>query len=313
MASEIYDITIIGAGPIGLYAAATAGEMGAACNIIESRLHLGGIMMAAYPDKDVYNFPGIATIKGRDLINDLIHKAMSYGLSVRLGEYVLEVSRGTNGSLVIKTGRGNYLSSAVIITTGLKAFSSGLAEYIRIREWDGSRIYESWPSPETLKNRSIALLCDSTSRLKPLQSIASLPSSLTLILEKNVADEESSSVTWPENLGAEIYRHPWRLREITGVGIPEFIVLINDETREERTVAVDIVIGFCEGQARQTVFSRWGIEMLGQHIKVDQQMQTNVKDIYGAGDIVWYPGKIKLLSAGVHEAKIAVKNALRNI
>ena len=78
--STTYDITIIGGGPVGLYAGALAGEMGAQCNILESRCQMGGIMMSAYPDKNVYNFPGFPAIRGRELIQDLVNRVKAFGV-----------------------------------------------------------------------------------------------------------------------------------------------------------------------------------------------------------------------------------------
>ena len=88
MTSSIIDMTVIGGGPVGLFAAGAAGELGAVCQLIESRFDLGGMMLAIYPDKDVYNFPGVQVIKGRDLVSDLIHKATTLGMATRLGGYV---------------------------------------------------------------------------------------------------------------------------------------------------------------------------------------------------------------------------------
>jgi thioredoxin reductase (NADPH) len=270
-------------------------------------------MMSVYPDKDVYNFPGIPLIRGRDLINDLVYKAIKHGAATRLGEYVRQISHGINGTLVIETEKNSYLSSAVIMTTGTKAYLSALSSYFHVENWDGSCVYESWPPPNLIQDRSIALICGSIERLQIPGDLKAIPARIYLIFDCDIADQQLSDIGLPDSQTINSYRKPWRLKEITGHGIPQSVILSNSKTGEERAVDIDMVIGLYENQTRQTLYSNWGIEMAGQHIKVDQRMLTSVKNIYAAGDIVWYPGKVKLLSEGVKEARTAVKNALKNI
>jgi thioredoxin reductase (NADPH) len=311
MASTVYDITIIGGGPIGLYSAAIAGEMGALCNIFESRFHLGGIMMAAYPDKDVYNFPGITSIKGRDLINDLLSRAKSNGMQARLGEYVHNIIAGSKGTVVIKSNKREYLSSSAIIATGLKAFYSPFVDMIKIQNWNGAGIYDNWPPAITIKGKSLAVIFGISSDQKIPSHIRQAAKKIHVIYDERWMKSTASEAIDGRKLDPEAFRPPWAIREIRGIEAPDFVVLDNEDTREKRELKVDGVIGFYEGQARQTVYSNLGIEMIGQQVKVDQRMQTSLKRVFAAGDIAWYPGKVMLLSAGIYEAKIAVKNALK--
>ncbi len=158
MNSDIFDITIIGGGPVGLYAAGAASELGAMCYLIESRLHLGGIMQAVYPDKDVYNFPGIQIIKGRDLVTDLAQKAKTYGMKARLGEYVSDIKPGSKSTVIVTTNKDEYYSSTVVIASGLRAYYSTLIDRIKISEWNGSGIYENWPKADDLKGKRVAVI-----------------------------------------------------------------------------------------------------------------------------------------------------------
>lgn len=307
MASRIYDISIIGGGPVGLFAAGAAGEMGAVCNIIESRLHLGGIMLSAYPDKDVYNFPGVQVIKGRDLVSDLIQKAKNFGMIVRLGEYVNHIKSGSKNTIIIKSNKGEYLSSTVLVAAGLKAQYSPLTEFIDVEGWNGSGIYEGWPSAETVAGKKIAVICGSNGIPEIPGEIIPLSANFVWIFEKS-SDDISVG-----NLKGEIVGHPWVLAKIGGQKTADCILLKNEHSGEERSIQVDSIISMLDCQPRQTLYSNFGIEMLGQNIKVDQRMQTSLKRVYAVGDIAYYPGKIKLLSTGIYEARIAVKNALKVI
>lgn len=313
MASTIYDITIIGGGPIGLFTAATAGEMGAACVIVESRFHLGGIMMAAYPGKEVYNFPGIAKTKGRDLINDLIARARSNGMVARLGEYVHGIAQGAKGTIMVQTNRGAYVSSTAIITAGLKAHYSPFIDLIKIRNWNGAGIYDDWPSAAEVRGRKLAAILGTSPDQKVPAQIRQAAEKTHIVYDERWMKSPAPKTPDRGKTDRDEYRPPWIVREITGTEIPDCVMLDNEDTGERRELQIDSAIGLYEGQARQTIYSNMGIEMAGQQIRVDQRMQTSIKRVFAAGDIAWYQGKIMLLSAGIYEARIAVKNALKLI
>ena len=313
MESMIHDITIIGGGPVGLFSGAVAGEMGASCNVLESRCQMGGIMMAVYPDKDVYNFPGVPVIRGRDLIHELLSKLKAFGVSIRPGEYVDQIRNGEDDVFIVKSNRTEYVSRAVLMTTGLKAYYSPLVDYIQIQDWDGEEIYEGWPSLDELQGRRIAVLYGTPSLFQIPMELEDAIKSITIVCDENTVASHTIEIEDSGKIKIDTYRNPWRILRISGKGKPESLVLLNSQTGEEKDLKVDLVVGFYQGHSRQTIFSNWGLEMLGQQIKVDQRMQTSLSRIYAAGDIAWYPGKIKLLSAGIYEAKIAVRNVLKDI
>jgi thioredoxin reductase (NADPH) len=309
----VYDITIIGGGPIGLFAAAYAGELGALCNLIESRFHLGGVIMAAYPGKDVYNFPGIANIKGRDLINSLITKSISNGMLSRLGELVHTIGTGSRGIITVKSNVNEYISSTVIITTGLKAHYSPFINYLKVKDWDGTGVYDNWPPPFTIKGKSVGIFYGALTELDIPAYLAEGARDWFLVVEDTGSSTQIPKKGTGQKSEAQVYRRPWEVREIRGAGSPARVLLRNSVTSEIRELKMDVAIAFYDQQAVQTVYSNSGIEMIGQQIRVNQRMQTSLKRVYAAGDIAWYPGKVMALSAGIYEAKIAVKNALKMI
>ena len=287
--------------------------MGALCNLIESRFHLGGMMMASFHNKDVYNFPGIPSIKGSSLINNLISKATSNGMKSQLGEYMYKVSGGGKGIVAVTTNRNQYMSSTVIITSGLKAFYSPFTDYIKIKDWDGTGVFDNWPAALVVKGKTVGIFYGGSQEIKVPPFIHEAAAEIMLVVDDNWATMHISRAR--AGLGSESlsWRKPWTIVEIRGNGIPESLVLVNEESGERIERKLDIAIGFYDGQARQTVFSNTGIEMIGQQIRVDQRMQTSMKRVYAAGDIAWYPGKVKVLSAGIYEAGVAIKNALKVI
>jgi ferredoxin/flavodoxin---NADP+ reductase len=311
MALKVFDIMIIGGGPIGLYAAAAVGETGASCILIESRPQLGGTMRAIYPDKNVYNFPGVALVKGRDLIIDLENKISVFGVITRLGEYVYSIIKGSEGLVTVKSNKGEFHASSVLLTTGLKAYYSSFMDYINISDWDGTGVYENWPPPDTISKKNVAMIIDTQSDQNIPDYLCSAASGL-LIISREALSEKLLNCFSPD-IETELINEPWILLNISGTKVPEYLIIKNKKTSEERKIKIDLVIGFFESRPRQTLFSNLGIETVNYQIKVDPKMQTSMKGVYAAGDIAHYPGKVMLLSAGIYEAKIAVKNALKLI
>jgi ferredoxin/flavodoxin---NADP+ reductase len=300
-----YDFTIIGGGPIGLYAAVIASEAGASCNVVESRFHLGGVMMAAYPEKNVLNFPGIPSIIGRDLINDLIAKARNGGVAFHIGEYIDNIQLHGKDTLHIKSSKNDYHSSVLIIAAGLKAYFSSLADFLRIENWDNSGIAENWPSLNHIENKRVALICNNDRELIIPDELIAAAREFTIL----AGNSKSPAKVSPTK--ANVIGKPWTLHSIAGKEKPETLNLVNLSTGQAQSIGIDYIIGFFDNQARQTLYGNLGIKTLGQLIEVDQKMQTSMKRVYAIGDIAWYPGKVMLLSAGIQEAKIAVKNALK--
>jgi thioredoxin reductase (NADPH) len=314
VSSTVFDITIIGGGPIGLYAAAMAGEAGAACNLIESRFHLGGVMMAAYPDKNVYNLPGITNpIKGRDFINDLLARGTANGMVSHIGEYVDSIIPGSKETVIVKSNNGEYLSSTVIVAAGLKAYYSPFADMIRIQNWSGAGIYDDWPNAPILKNKNIAIVLGVNEELRIPSYVNQEARQVSVIFDPKWLNPNGVKSIVNVKADTEIFKFPWYIKEIRGVENPQSLAMVNEKTKGERELKIDIIVGFYDNQARQTVYSNMGIEMVGQQIKVDQKMQTSLKRVFAVGDIAWYHGKVMLLSAGIHEANTAVKNALKLI
>jgi thioredoxin reductase len=174
-----------------------------------------------------------------------------------------------------------------------------------IDDWDGSGIYEKWPPVEFIRHKRVAVFVGSTENFEIPEEIVPLSKNFIWFL--------SDSKTVADNFKGTLIRNPWRVSGINGHNSPESIIIKNEQSFEERSIEIDAVISFVDLQPRQTIYSNFGIEMVGSQVKVDSRMQTSMKRVYAVGDIAHYPGKIMLLSTGIYEARIAVKNVLKII
>ncbi len=306
-----FDISIIGGGPIGLYAASLAGEKGAKCNLIDSRLQLGGLMRSVYPNRIVHDFADFPPMTGRELSDILISKTDEYGHSISLGQYVQFLSLVDNDIIKIETNRGEIYSRAVIIASGLKAYCPSILDYIKIDNWDGRGIQEHWDDNNKFENKSIAVIYDSLAFAQSIIAQQGDKNRYYFIInaENDLMADDGGEMCQLGN--HEVYKHPWTIKAVTGNRKPEAIILIDEITQKEKSIKIDLIFECSTKHARQTLFSLWGINTFGLGIVVDQRMMTNINKVYAVGDIAIYPGKIKLLSNGVDEAQKAVKSALK--
>ena len=141
MAADTYDITILGGGPVGLFAAYYAGFRRLRTEIVESLNALGGQVTALYPEKWIYDVAGFPKIVGRQLIDNLVEQAMQYRPAVSLGETVQSLTALQDGTLRMTTERGTHLTRAVLITAGIGAFHPKTFKNPRIDGFDGRGLY----------------------------------------------------------------------------------------------------------------------------------------------------------------------------
>jgi thioredoxin reductase len=301
---RVYDIAVVGAGPVGLYAAAYAGDQGAKCIILDSRLRVGGLVSSFYPDKIILDFPGIPGTKGHDVMGQLAAQCVAHKHAFRLGEYVEGLSVIGGKRVAVKTDRGTYLAAAVIVAAGARAWRPRLMNHVRVVKWQGQGIYDAWPSPDELAGKAVTVITDTSTHLSIPAGVAKGVAGLCVVFS-----DDSGPYQLPPN--AESYGRPWRLHEITGLKRPDKVILHNGQSGLSKTVATDALVDFWGSSSCSHLFSTWGLQTVKHCIRVNDRMQTSLSRVFAAGDAVWYSGKVPGIASGVAEAKRTVRNALR--
>jgi ferredoxin/flavodoxin---NADP+ reductase len=291
----VADITIIGAGPVGLAAAYYAGHRDASVRIVESLGQLGGQVAAVYPEKHVYDVAGHPKILGQDLVDLCIEQGLQFGADVHLDEEVADLTRiGQNGeevlSLTTESGK-QFLSRALIVTAGHGAFEP---RKLGIEGIDDCAL--DW----TLG----------------LQDTADLP--ITLVHRRDRFRALETSVKEARRLEGEgkVRIHvPSEIREIRGDGAIEAVVVENTQTGELTDVDCEALILLLGFHSHLGSIADWGLELHGkrQILVEPKTMETSLPGVYAAGDVAGYEGKITLISIGFGEAALAANNAMARI
>jgi ferredoxin/flavodoxin---NADP+ reductase len=320
MQDGVCDITIIGAGPVGLAAAYYAGHRDASVRMVESLGQLGGQVAAVYPEKHVYDVAGHPKILGQKLVDLCVEQGLQFGADVHLDEEVADLERiGQNGeeilSLTTVSGK-RFLSRALIITAGHGAFEPRKLEIDGIDDWEGRGLHYFVRRKDVFRDKSCVIVGGGDSALDwtlGLQDTAQLP--ITLIHRRERFRALETSVKEARRLeeeGKVRILAPSEVREIRGDGSIQAITVENTVSGELEEVDCDALITLLGFHSHLGSIADWGLELHGRkQIVVDPTtMETSLAGVYAAGDVAGYEGKITLISVGFGEAAIAANNAI---
>ena len=323
MQDGVCDITIIGAGPVGLAVAYYAGHRDASVRIVESLGQLGGQVAAVYPEKHVYDVAGHPKILGQKLVDLCVEQGLQFGADVHLDEEVADLERiGQNGeeilSLTTVSGK-RFLSRALIVTAGHGAFEPRKLEIEGIDEWEGRGLHYFVRRKDVFRAKSCVIVGGGDSALDwtlGLQDTAQLPITLVHRRERFRALETSvKEARRLEDEGKVRILVPSEVREIRGDGSIQAIMVENTVTGERVEVECDALITLLGFHSHLGSIADWGLELHGRkQITVDPTtMESSLPGVYAAGDVAGYEGKITLISVGFGEAAIAANNAIAKI
>ena len=323
MSAGIFDITIIGAGPVGLAAAYYAGHRDASVCIVESLGQLGGQVAAVYPEKHVYDVAGHPKILGQKLVDLCVEQGLQFGADVHLGEEVATLERiAQNGeellSLTTHSGK-RFLSRALIITAGHGAFEPRTLEIEDIDSWEGRGLHYFVRRKDVFRNKTCVIVGGGDSALDwtlGLQDTADLPITLVHRRERFRALETSvKEARRLEEEGRVRIHVPSEIREIHGDGSIQAVTVENTSTGERSEVPCEALILLLGFHSHLGSIADWGLDLHGkrQILVNPMTMETSLPLVYSAGDVAGYEGKITLISVGFGEAAIAANQAVAKI
>lgn len=313
--SDIRDVTIIGGGPVGLFAAFYAGLRGVSCRIIDALPQLGGQLMALYPEKYVFDVGGLPRILAKDLANNMIEQGTQFGPEVILESEVTALTR-RDDVIAVETRNGEYLTKTVVITAGKGALNPRVLECPGWEELSGggTGIHTHVHQPEDFRDRRVLIVGGGDSAVDWALGLQGIAREITLIHRRDQFRAHRASVDEMNKLSAEgklTILTPYEVEDIGGDGgCVCSATLLNNETKERKPIDVDSVIALLGFKPDLGPIATWGLDLDRNTIKVTSLMETNLPGVYAAGDVVKYPGKLELIATGYGEAAIAVNNAV---
>ncbi len=308
MDRDLYDVTIIGGGPVGLFVAYYAGFRTLRTKIVESLDALGGQITALYPEKVIYDVAGFPRILGRELVDNLVAQADQYHPTICTGETVEKLTRESDGTLTLTTDRQPHACRVLLITAGIGAFHPKTFKKPEIDSFEGKGLYYFVKSFQDFKDKRVLIVGGGDSAVDWANGLVGIARSITIIHRRDQfrAHEDSVQKMLHSPIDVKVF---YELRRLEGAGRVERAVIYQNKTNADETLEVDAVIASLGFLSSLGPIQEWGLELESDSIRVNTRMETNVPGIYAAGDIVTYPGKVKLIATGFGEAATAVNNA----
>ena len=307
--SDPVDVSIIGAGPTGLFAAFYAGLRQMSIKLIDSLEMAGGQLTTLYPEKYIYDVAGFQKVLAKELSDNLLQQAMQYHPTVCLGEQVRHLQFDEDSrTYILNTSTGAHRTKSIIIAAGVGAFSPKTLPLSNAPQYEGHGLYYFVKSISTFEGKKVLIVGGGDSAVDWANMLSPVAQQVTLIHRRDQFRAHEDSVVKMRESAARIKTF-FELKSISGNGRLESATIFDNRSKAEETLDVDAVlvnIGFHNSLGP---IKDWGLDLEGSAIKVDGMMQTSRPGIFAAGDICTYAGKLKLIATGFGEACIAVNYA----
>ncbi|HRD80263.1 MAG: NAD(P)/FAD-dependent oxidoreductase [Saprospiraceae bacterium] len=309
------DIAIIGAGPVGLFTVFEAGLLQMHCHLIDVLGTPGGQLAEIYPKKPIYDIPGYPSVLAHELVDNLMQQIAPFNPTFTLGERAETLERLEDNSFLLTTNKGTQINAPVVaIAAGLGSFEPRKPPIDNIADFEDSGVEYIVKDPELYRNKRVVIAGGGDSALDWAIYLADVAKELYLVHRRTEFRGAPDSVEKAMHLAHEQRITLITQAQVTGLngnGRLEEVVIEHDE-RGQFSVATDHFVPLFGLTPKLGPLENWGLDVDKNGIKVDTfDYQTNVPGVYAIGDINYYPGKLKLILCGFHEATLMCQSAFK--
>jgi len=309
------DLIIIGAGPTGLFTVFEAGLLGMKCHLVDSLTKPGGQCVEIYPNKPIYDIPAHPEILAGKLVDNLFDQIKPFSPNFSLGEIAEKLDK-KDGHFVLKTNKGTEIHGKVIVIAGgLGNFEPRKPSIEGLDKFENRGVQYSIIEKEKFKNKNVIIAGGGDSALDWTIELSKI-CNISLIHRRNEFRGANSSVKSVQELkdkGIVDVITPAQVVELFG---EKKLESINVKSGEKIiNMQADFFIPLFGLVPKMNIFKNWGLEIEKNAIVVNNSLdyQTNIKGVYAVGDINTYPGKLKLILSGFHEAAVMCHSAYQLI
>ena len=301
------DVIIIGAGPVGLFAVHQLGIKGLNAVVIDNLDKAGGQCIELYPDKPIYDIPGIPECTGEELTNKLLEQIKPFKTQFFLNERVEEVQQKNEDWFVKTNNKNEFIAPNIIIAGGVGSFEPRKLTLKETEKFEGKSIFYSVKNKDEFKNKNISIFGGGDSALDWALELSKF-SKINLIHRRNEfrgAPHTLTEIKKLEKDGKLSIKTPCQLESLEGDHNLKSITIKFEDGKTEK-INTDIILSFFGLVMKLGPIAEWGLNMDKKTIKVNSEnFETNKKGIFAVGDICSYPGKLKLILSGFHEVALA--------
>ncbi len=313
MKHGIRDITIIGAGPTGLFALFYAGMRGASAQIVDALSEPGGQLTALYPEKYIFDVGGLPKILAKDLVRSLVEQAGQFKEPIHCNQRVVSLEE-SDGHFTLITETDSFPSRAIVVAGGIGAFEPRRLPQAAAAPWYGKGIHDRVVDPAQFAGQHVVIIGGGDSAFDWAHQLRGRAQSVTLVHRSDRYRAHASTVAQVHAAAAagETALHPFHeLHDVIHENGKIVALDLKDiKAKTTRRVAADAVLPMLGFVSDIGPLASWGLSVENDEIVVNSQMETGRAGVYAAGDITAYPGKLKLIATGFGEAAAAVNQAV---
>ena len=301
------DAVIIGAGPVGLFAVHQLGIKGLKSEVIDNLDKAGGQCIELYPDKPIYDIPAVPECSGKSLTDNLLSQIKPFGSNIHLNERVQEISE-KKGSWIVKTNLNKTFETPnIIIAGGVGSFEPRKLPLKELEKFENKSVFYSVNNKNLFKGKKISIFGGGDTALDWALEF-SKNSKVTLIHRRDEFRGAPHTLAELKKLkkdGKILIKTPFQIKSVNNGRDLQEIEIKSDDDKIEK-IPTDIIFGFFGLIMQLGPIAKWGLNMNKKTIEVNtENFQTNKSGIFAIGDICNYPGKLKLILSGFHEAALA--------
>jgi thioredoxin reductase (NADPH) len=318
---EIRDITVIGAGPVGMCTAFWAGMREATSRVIDSLPELGGQLTTLYPEKWIFDVPGHPRVLARDLVEMLrVQSLEQFDVPAHLNTTAETISwegEGEDRVVVLHTDHGDLRSRTVIIAGGHGAFEPKKLPGFDMTPWEGRGAHYIVGEKSVFAGKRVLIVGGGDSACDWVVNLLDTASEVRLVHRREgfrAHELTVGQVLEAAERGDVMLHVPFQIKEVYGDGSIERVVLFHSEEQEqELEIEVDAILLQLGFKTALGPLKDWGFEVIKGAIAVDQVMKTSLERVWACGDITTFDGKLKLIATGFAESAVAVAQAVHEI
>jgi thioredoxin reductase (NADPH) len=309
------DAVIIGAGPVGLFAVFELGLLDLKAHVVDILPKPGGQCAELYPEKPIYDIPGFPVISGEGLVENLLKQIKPFSPHFHLGERVESLVRQKDGSFWLSTDAGTVIEAkVVVVAAGGGSFESKKPPLASLADYEGKSVFYLVRRIEDFRGKRIVIAGGGDSALDWTLNLAPVAKSLTLLHRRDQFRAAPDSVLKMKALAAEgkIAFELGQLHALEGAAGQIARVIARREDKSTFPLEADVLLPFFGLTMKLGPVANWGLKLEDGHIAVDtEKFVTSQPGIFAIGDINTYPGKLKLILSGFHEAALMAQAAAK--
>lgn len=309
MSEELYDVTIVGGGPAGLYTAFYSGMRDLKTKIIEYSSQLGGRMLI-YPEKMIWDVGGVTPILGGQLIKQLVEQAKTFDPTIVLNQKVEKLEKQQDGTFMLTSSTGEkHFSKTVILAVGYGVLSMQKLEIEGADRFEVTNLHYTVQELEIFRHKHVLISGGGNSAVDWANELEPIAASVTVVHrrddfgghEKNVLRMKESSVR---------VKTPYEVVQLHGDGdLIQYVSIVNKETGESERVEVDAVIVNHGLKCDYGALEEWGLNIQDEVAIVNEKRETNIEGVYGVGDFIDHPSKVRLIAGAFTDGILALNSA----